>query len=253
MSSCRVLEWWCHLSSVDNISKWFELPCASVFAIFSLRSRAVQNFTRFSQNCFNSEKKYFALSRPSVPSSQLEKSPSQLKTGTEVGYRTMEGISRCQKNLISHYCQKSLISHCQKHLICGQICDSRGSGYRCFELEDIGVKVVVCLRITTLQRQPATAGGKEGGQGWSKGGKGEIVVDKRGLVRYVDLNGGKTGGLGNCLHWSEVWRLWELLAHKSLKTKLWEKKIFNPCEEIFFLSFGGTFGKRVLLMLKWKC
>ena len=70
-----------------------------MFAIFSLRSRAVQNFTRFSQNCFNSEKKYFALSRPSVPSSQLEKSPSQLKTGTEVGYRTMEGISRCQKNL----------------------------------------------------------------------------------------------------------------------------------------------------------
>ena len=131
------------------------------FAIFSLRSRAVQNFTRFSRNCFNSEKKYFALSRPSVPSSQLEKSPSQLKTGTEVGYRTMEGISRCQKPLISQ-CQKLLISHCQKHLICGQIYDSRGSGYRCFELEDIGVKVVVCLRITTLQRQPATGEGEGG-------------------------------------------------------------------------------------------
>ena len=182
MSSCRVLEWWCHLSSVDNISKWFELPCASVFAIFSLRSRAVQNFTRFSQNCFNSEKKYFALSRPSVPSSQLEKSPSQLKTGTEVGYRTMEGISRCQKPLISRcqkslisHCQKLLISRCQKHLICGQICDSGGSGYRCFELEDIGVKVVVCLRITTLQRQPATRGGGRGGRGEARGGKGKLL------------------------------------------------------------------------------
>ena len=71
------------------------------FAIFSLRSRAVQNFTRFSRNCFNSDKKYFALSRPSFPSSQLEKSPSQLKTGTEVGYRTMEVISRCQKTYFS--------------------------------------------------------------------------------------------------------------------------------------------------------
>ena len=40
-------------------------------------------------------------------------------------------------------------------------------------------------------------GGKEGGRGR---GKGRIVVDKWGLVRYVDLNGGKTGGLGNCLH-----------------------------------------------------
>ena len=32
------------------------------------------------------------------------------------------------------------------------------------------------------------------GRGVKQGGKGRIVVDKWGLVRYVDLNGGKTGG-----------------------------------------------------------
>ena len=80
-------------------------------------------------------------------------------------------ISHCQKPLISHF-QKTLISRTQTHLICGQIYDSRGSGYRCFELEDIGVKVVVCLRITTLQRQPATGEGRRVGGG---GGKGELL------------------------------------------------------------------------------
>ena len=197
MSSCRVLEWWCHLSSVDNISKWFELPCASVFAFCNFLSAIARcaKFYEILSKLFQFWEKVFCP-QPSIrPLISVGKVALAVENWNGSWLQNNGGDFSLSKKLISHYCQKSLISHCQKHLICGQICDSRGSGYRCFELGDIGVKVVVCLRITTLQRQPATAGGKEGGQGWSKGGKGEIVVDKRGLVRYVDLNGGKTGGL----------------------------------------------------------
>ena len=172
MSSVRVLGWWCHLLWVDNIAKWFELPCAFAIARCAKFCRGYLEIVSILRKSIlpSAVQPSPHLSWKSRPHSwKLER---KLVTEQWRGFLVVKKlISHCQKPLISHF-QKTLISRTQKHLICGQIYDSRGSGYRCFELEDIGVKVVVCLRITTLQRQPATGEGRRGGGG---GGKGELL------------------------------------------------------------------------------
>ena len=158
----------------------------------------MQNFTRFSRNCFNSEKKYFALSRPSVPSSQLEKSPSQLKTGTEVGYRTMEEISPCQKPLISR-CQKSLFLIVKNFLFLVVKNILFADKFAILEAPATGVsswKISESKLLFASGSQLCNGNQPLGGRvGVKQGGERENCCRQGGLVRYVDLNGGKTGGL----------------------------------------------------------
>ena len=133
----------------------------------------MQNFTRFSQNCFNSEKKYFALSRPSVPSSQLEKSPSQLKTGTEVGYRTMEGISRCQKNLFLIIVKYLLFLIVKNILFADKfaILEAPATGVSSWEISESKLLFASGSQLSASSQW----GGRRGGRGEARGGKGKLL------------------------------------------------------------------------------
>ena len=95
-------------------------------------------------NCFNS-KKPFAL-RPLI---SVRKSPPH--------------SWKLEQNLVTE--QWGRFVFCQNQLF-GIYFRLWKGGYRCSMLEDIGVKVVVCHRITTLQQQAATG---EGEIGWGGG------------------------------------------------------------------------------------
>ena len=252
MSSVRVLGWWCHLSWVDNIAKWFELPCAFICNFLSAITRCAK-FYEILSKLFQFWQKVFCP-QPSIrPLFSVGKVALTVENWNGSWLQNNGGDFSLSKTSYFSLSKTSYFSLSKTSYL-----------RKCLRFRRLRLQV---FRVGRYRSQScclppdhnfATAtshgGGKEGGRGGVKqGGKGRIVVAKGGLVRYVDLNGGKTRGLGNCLHWSEVWRLWELLAYESFKTKLWERKMFNPCVEILFLSFGGNFGKRVLLMLKWKC